>query len=99
MLPPSDPLSEALAETAALLRTLGIADPLDKLRPVFAKVRQRWAGERVHIARADAGERAERERKIKDAIAAGLPAKTIAAQVGVHPSTVRRKNPLKDWAL
>ena len=55
MLPPSDPLSEALAETAALLRTLGIADPLDKLRPVFAKVRQRWAGERVHIARADAG--------------------------------------------
>ena len=99
MLPQSDPLSEALAETAALLRTLGIADPLDKLRPVFAKVRQRWAGERVHIARADAGERAERERKIKDAIAAGLPAKTIAVQVGVHPSTVRRKNPLKGWAI
>lgn len=99
MLPPSDPLSEALAETAALLRTLGIADPLGKLRPVFARVRQRWAGERVHIARADAGERAERERKIKDAIAAGLPAKTIAAQVGVHPSTVRRKNPLKGWAI
>jgi len=99
MLPPSDPLSEALAETAALLRTLGIADPLGKLRPVFARVRQRWAGERVHIARTDAGERAERDRQIRDAIAAGLPAKTIAAQVGVHPSTVRRKNPLKGWAI
>lgn len=96
MLAPSDPLSEALAETAALLRTLGIADPLDKLRPVFAKVRQRWGGERVHIARLDPADRAERERAIREGIAAGLPAKAIAKRAGVHPATVWRK---KDWAI
>ena len=96
MLAPSDPLSEARAETAALLRTLGIADPLDKLRPVFAKVRQRWGGERVHIARLDPADRAERERAIREGIAAGLPAKAIATRAGVHPATVWRK---KDWAI
>ena len=84
-------LSEALAETADLLRSLGVDHPLDKLRPVFAKVRQRWAGEQAYIPRADSLDRGERERRIKDGIAAGLPAKIIAAMVGVHPSTVRRK--------
>lgn len=92
-----DPLSDARAEVEALLRALGVADPMEKLRPVFAKVRQRWGGERVHIARLDPADRAERERAIREGIAAGMPAKTVAAKTGLHPATVRRAR--RDWAI
>lgn len=91
-----DPLADARAEMAALLLALGVAEPMEKLRPVFARVRQRWAGERVHIARIDPDDRADRDRAIRDGIKAGLPVKTIAKSNGVHPSTVWRK---KDWAI
>lgn len=91
-----DPLADARAEVAALLRSLGVPDPLEKLRPIFSRVRQRWAGQ-VHIARTDPDEREERNRKIQEGLAAGLPAKAVAKQVGVHPATVWRKN--KDWAI
>ena len=91
-----DPLADACEEMAALLRALGVTEPMEKLRPVFARVRQRWAGERVHIARLDPADRAERERAIREGIAAGLPAKAIAKRAGVHPATVWRK---KDWAI
>lgn len=91
-----DPLADARAEVAALLSAIGVADPLEKLRPVFARVRQRWAGERVHIARTDPDDRAERDRAILEGIKAGLSVPTIAKRAGVHPSTVWRR---KEWAI
>ena len=94
----SDPLVEACAEAAELLRTLGVANPMEQLRPVFARVRKRWAGERVYIAQHDAAEREARDQAIQTGIAAGVPTKTIAAQVGVHPTTVWRKA-TKEWEL
>lgn len=94
----SDPLAEACVEVAALLCALGVANPMERLRPVFARVRQRWAGERVYIAQYDAVEREARDQAIKTGIAAGVPIKTIAARAGVHPTTVWRKA-TKEWEL
>lgn len=97
----SDPLSEARAEMVAVLTALGIADPLAVLRPVFSRVRQRWAGERVCIHHVDCVDREEREQKIRDGLATGLPIKRIAEQTGVHPTTVWRKSLRRgrDWAI
>jgi len=96
MTPPvaCDPLADARAEMVALLVTLGVAEPLDKLRPVFARVRQRWAGERAHIAHLDPNDRAERDRAILEDIKAGVPVPTIAKRAGVHPATVWRRKEL-----
>jgi len=94
----SDPLVDARMEMTELLCALGVANPMERLRPVFARVRQRWAGERVYIAQHDAAELTARDQAIQAGIAAGVPTKTIAAQAGVHPVTVWRKA-TKKWEL
>jgi len=94
----SDPLVEACEEVAALLGSLGVTNPMARLRPLFARVRHRWAGERVYIARYDALELAERDQAIQKDLAAGVPRKTIAAKTNLHPTTIWRRSKV-EWEL
>ncbi len=92
-----DPLADACTEMTALLRNLGMANPEATLQPVFARLRERWGGDRPYIAKVGNEQREAREQAILEGLAAGQPVRAVAKKVGVNRGTVRRV--LKEWAL
>lgn len=92
-----DPLADACAEMAVLLRDLGMVDPETALQPVFTRLRARWGGDRPYIAKVGHEQREARAQAILEGLAAGQPVRAVAKKAGVHQATVRRA--LKEWAL
>ena len=77
-----DPLDTALA---ALL-SAGVG-PEPAIRRALASVRRDWGGAQAYIRAID---RADRDRAIAEAAAAGAPLDRIARETGASVSTVRR---------
>lgn len=92
-----DPISDARREVESLLQSLGISDPPSVVRPVFDRVRQRYAGDRPYIPHVDHDQKDSVRKLVQDGLTAGLSIKEIARQSGLHITTVWRAK--KEWAI
>jgi AraC-like DNA-binding protein len=79
---PADPVATMAAE----LRRLGVDHAA--IRAACEATRAQWGGGQAYIRAVD---REARDQRIEDLLNRGVSAGRIAREVGVHPSTIRRR--------